>query len=159
MLGQRMGVKAKRTHASRQAPWRLQVRWTGKTMLLAIVLLVVSSVYLAVNARLAKAGRDVLSLEEHRSDMLRLTSELSAELATRTAPETMMARAASLGFHAAQPDDVLFLTVDGYMPPADFIAPRPPAAPDEGQAMLSPAYTETLGEWLMRWIGSPGEPS
>lgn len=154
-----MGVKAKRTHASRQAPWRLQVRWTGKTMLLAIVILVVSGVYLAVNARLAKAGRDVLSLEKQRSELLRVTSELSADLATRTAPETMMARAATLGFHAAQPEDVLFLTVDGYMPPADFVAPRPPSSPDDVQAMLSPAYTETLGEWLMRWFGSPGEAS
>jgi len=128
-------------------------------MLLAIVFLVVSGVYLAVNARLAKAGRDVLSLEKQRSELLRVTSELSADLATRTAPETMMARAASLGFHAAQPEDVLFLTVDGYMPPADFVAPRPPTAPDDVQAMLSPAYTETLGEWLMRWIGSPGVTS
>ena len=128
-------------------------------MLLVIVILVVSGVYLAVNARLAKAGRDVLSLEKQRSELLRVTSELSADLATRTAPETMMARAASLGFHAAQPEDVLFLTVDGYMPPADFVAPRPPSAPDDVQAMLSPAYTETLGEWLMRWFGSPGEAS
>ena len=128
-------------------------------MLLVIILLVVSGVYLAVNARLAKAGRDVLSLEKQRSELLRVTSELSADLATRTAPETMMARAASLGFHAAQPEDVLFLTVDGYMPPADFVAPRPPTAPDDVQAMLSPAYTETLGEWLMRWIGSPGVTS
>ncbi len=128
-------------------------------MLLVIVILVVSGVYLAVNARLAKAGRDVLSLEKQRSELLRVTSELSADLATRTAPETMMARAATLGFHAAQPEDVLFLTVDGYMPPADFVAPRPPSAPDDVQAMLSPAYTETLGEWLMRWFGSPGEAS
>lgn len=128
-------------------------------MLLAVVFLVFSGVYLAVNARLARAGRDVLSLEERRSELLRLTSEVSAELATRTAPETMMARAASLGFHAAEPKDVLFITVDGYVPPADFVAPRPPTAPDEMQAMLSPAYTETLGEWLMRWIGSPGDTS
>jgi hypothetical protein len=65
-----------------------------------------------------------------------------------------MTRAASLGFHAAGPDDILFLQIDGYLPPAEFMAPRPPANEDDGQAMLSPAYTETLGDWLMRWIGS-----
>jgi hypothetical protein len=120
-------------------------------MLIAIVFLVI--------ARLAKAGREVLTLEERRTELLRLTSELNAELATRTAPETMMARAANLGFHAAGPEDVLFITIDGYIPPADFIAPRPPATDDEGQVMLSPAYTETLGDWLMRWIGAPGSSS
>lgn len=154
-----MGVKAKRTHASRQAAWRLQVRWTGKTMLAVIVVLVVSGVYLAVNARLARAGRDVLSLESRRAELLRLTGELNAELASRTAPETMMARAVALGFHPAQPDDVLFLTIDGYVPPSDFIAPRPPAPADNGRAMLSPAYTETLGEWLMRWFDPEGGSS
>ncbi len=128
-------------------------------MLLAIVFLLISGVYLAVNARLARAGRDVLTLEERRTELLRLTSEVSAELATRNAPETMMARAASLGFHPAGPKDVLFVTIDGYVPPADFIAPRPPATDDDGQAMLSPAYTETLGDWLMRWIGAPGGSS
>lgn len=127
--------------------------------MIAIVLLVVSGVYLAVNARLAKAGREVLTLEERRTELLRVTSELSAELASRTAPETMIARAASLGFHAAGPDDVLFITIDGYIPPSDFIAPRPPTTEDDGQAMLSPAYTETLGDWLMRWVGSPGGSS
>jgi hypothetical protein len=123
-------------------------------MLLAIVFLVISGVYLAVNARLARAGREVLTLEERRSELLRVTSELGCELATRTAPETMLAKAGVLGFHPAGPDDVVFLTIDGYIPPAEFVAPRPSAADDDGQAMLSPAYTETLGDWLMRWIGS-----
>jgi hypothetical protein len=123
-------------------------------MLLAIVFLLVSGVYLAVNARLARAGREVLTLEDRRTELLRVTSELGSDLATRTAPETMMARAGALGFHAAGSDDVLFLTIDGYVPPAEFVAPRPPATEDDGQAMLSPAYTETLGDWLMRWIGS-----
>ena len=128
-------------------------------MLLAIVFLVISGVYLAVNARLAKAGREVLTLEEHRTELLRVTSELGSELATRTSPETMMTRAAALGFQPAGPDDVLFLHIDGYIPPAEFTAPRPPANEDDGQAMLSPAYTETLGDWLMRWIGSSEDSS
>ena len=123
-------------------------------MLLAIVFLVISGVYLAVNARLARAGREVLTLEERRSELLRVTSELGSDLASRTAPETMLARAGALGFHPAGPDDVVFLPINGYVPPAEFIAPRPPAPQDDGQAMLSPAYTETLGDWLMRWIGS-----
>jgi hypothetical protein len=123
-------------------------------MLLAIVFLVICGVYLAVNARLARAGREVLTLEERRAELLRVTGELGSELATRTAPETMMAKAVALGFHAAGPQDVLFLTIDGYIPPVEFVAPRPPANEDKSQAMLSPAYTETLGDWLMRWIGS-----
>lgn len=128
-------------------------------MVLAIVFLIVSGVYLAVNARLARAGREVLMLEERRSELLRSTSELSAERATRLAPEAMLSRATALGFHPAGPDDVLFLRIDGYIPPSEFVAPRPPASQDDRPVMLSPAYTETLGDWLMRWFGSPEKAS
>ncbi len=159
MVHEGIGVRAKRTHAARQAAWRLQVRWTRKTMLLAIVFLIVSGVYLAVNARLARAGREVLTLEARRAELLRITAEVGSELAVRTAPETMMDRADALGFRAAGPDDVIYLRINGYIPPPEFVAPRPPATEDNGQAMLSPAYTETLGDWLMRWIGSPESPS
>jgi hypothetical protein len=48
--------------------------------------------------------------------------------------------------------DMLFIAVPDYAPPGEFIAPRPPASRTERQGALSPAYTETLGEWLLRVV-------
>lgn len=125
-------------------------------MLAVVVFLVVSGFYLAVNAKLARAGREVLSLESRRSDIERVNAELTTNLAELTSPTLMGAKAAALGFKPAGAGDVLYLPVDGYVPPPVFIAPRPPASDNRGQTMLSPAYTETLGEWLSRYLGGWG---
>ena len=140
------------TQATRQAPWRVQVRTTSRTLLGLVAVLVVSALYLAVNARLARAGRDVLRLEAHRGDLVRRAGELTGSLADLTTPKRMLERAASLGFHPAHPKDIEYLVVDGYAPPPAFAAPRPIGSPLESRGMFSPAYTETLGEWLQRML-------
>jgi len=149
-------VRKRRTQAFRQAPWRLQVRWTGRTMLWVVLCLTVGGMYLAVNAKVARAGREVLTLQSRQSDLERENAELTADLAELTAPDLMLARAASVGFKPAGPPDVSYIEVEGYQAPAAFVAPRPPASIELGQGMLSPAYTETLGEWLVRWLGIGG---
>jgi cell division protein FtsL len=149
-------VKARRNQAFRQAPWRLQIRTTGETLLWLTAMLVVGGMYLAVSAKVAQAGRQVLSLESQRSELLRQRNELSARLAELTSPEQMLPRAAELGFKPAGPDVIIYVTVEGYAPQAPFIAPRPPASPDPGQGDLSPAYTETLGQWFTRWLSGAG---
>jgi hypothetical protein len=144
-------------HASRRSSWRLGKSSTGGTLLLIITLLGVGGMYLAVSAKAADAGRQVLALENHREDLLQTNAELTAKLAVLMAPERMLARAGELGFRPAGPKDVVFVPVDGLQADAPFVAPRPPASSDIGQTMLSPAYTETLGEWFSRLLGNGGD--
>jgi hypothetical protein len=47
---------------------------TGNTLLGLVALLVLAGMYLAVNARLAQAGRELLGLEERRSALMRETT-------------------------------------------------------------------------------------
>lgn len=141
------------TQATRQAAWRLQVRTTSSTMLGLVALLVVGALYLAVNARLARAGREVLRLEDVRGELVRRTGELTGRLADLTTPKRMLERASSVGFHPAQPKDIQYIVLEGYTPPSGFIAPRPIGNPPASRGSLSPAYTETLGEWLRRLLG------
>jgi len=146
------------TQATRQAPWRLHVRTTSTTMLGLVALLVVGALYLAVNARLARAGREVLRLEEARAELVRQAGEYTGRLADLTTAKRMLERASSLGFHPAHPKDLEFVVLDGYTPPTDFVAPRPFGSPPAARGTLSPAYTETLGEWLQRLLaGIRGE--
>lgn len=140
------------TQATRQAPWRLQVRTTSNTMLGLVALLVVGALYLAVNSRLARAGREVLNLEAERAELVRRSGELTGRLADLTTPKRMLERAASLGFHSAHPKDIQYLVVEGYAPPPGFVAPRPIGNLPAPRGGLSPAYTETLGEWLQRLL-------
>jgi hypothetical protein len=150
---------SRRPQASRRTGWRLAVRSTSRAVLLVITCLCVGGMYLAVNAKVADAGRHVLTLESQKQDLLQANKELTAQLADLTAPERMMQRAIALGFRPANPDEIDYLSVPGYEPPAPFVAPRPPASDDGSAPMLSPAYTETLGEWLTRVFGrSGGQP-
>ncbi len=144
--------------ATRQAPWRVQIRTTSNTMLGLVALLVVSALYLAVNARLARAGREVLALQAHRAELIRRAGELNGSLADLTTPKRMLERASSLGFHPAHAREIEYLVVDGYTPPPNFVAPRPIGGQLESRGGFSPAYTETLGEWLQRVLaGIRGE--
>lgn len=145
-------MTARKKQAFRQTPWRVQLKVTGRTVQVTVVLLVVAGLYLAVNARLADAGRQVLVLEEQRELLQRANAELTAEYAELTNPRRMLERAESLGYKPADPDEIFYLQVEGYVPPPAFVAPRPPTSRLEGATRLSPAYTETLGEWMTRWL-------
>lgn len=142
--------------ASRRTSWRPGKSSTGGTLLLIVTLLGVGGMYLAVSAKAADVGRDVLTLEKQREDLLQINAELTSKLALLTAPERMLARASELGFRPAGPNDVEFVPVEGFQENPPFLAPRPPASGEIGSTMLSPAYTETLGDWLTRVLGNGG---
>jgi hypothetical protein len=144
--------RRKQRQAFKGAPWRIDILKTSKTALSVVVLLILGGIYLTVNAKVARAGREVLVLESRRSELYRIHSELTATIAEIRSPERMLERAASLGFRAADSNEIQYLLIEGYAGKAPFIAPKPPANSHEGAAMLSPAYTETLGEWFNRWL-------
>lgn len=146
-------TKRRRIQAFKQAPWRVSLRLTGGSMLPLIAILVVFGMYLAVNARHTRVGRQVLVLEEQRANLQRKNAELTSNLAVLTSPERMLERARALGFRLAEPDEILYVAVEGYFSPIPYIPPKPPALPDFGAGALSPAYTETLGAWVSRWLG------
>ena len=141
-----------RRQAAKQAPWRVQIRSTGGIVMWSIILLVVGGVYLAVNAKMARLGREVLVMESQRTDLRRRNAELTSQLAALTAPDRMLELATGLGFHLAQQNEIDYVVVEGYQPEAPFVAPRPPSWGNEASVTLSPAYNETLGQWLKRFL-------
>ena len=149
----------KRKQARKFIPWRSKVRITSRTIVAALVLLIVGGLYLAVNARVADAGREVLERQNQRSELQRQIAELTSTLAELTMPQQMLERALALGYEPADMSDMLYIAVPDYVPPGDFIAPRPTASRTERQASLSPAYTETLGEWVLRVVRPDRETS
>lgn len=149
-------MRRHRTQAFRQSPWRVQVRSVGKSLQWLVIGLVVGGLYLAINAKVARSGREILVLEDRREDFLRSNSELTAMLAAMTTPSHMMDLAYGAGFLPAGLADIVYLPVENYVPIDPFVAPRPPAEHREGGTMLSPTYTETLADWLTRWLGLDG---
>lgn len=149
-------MTVKRAQAFKQAPWRNQLRFTGATMLWIMVLLVLGGMYLAVSAKLADVGRQVLELEEEREELLDERDDLSVDLAQLTSPQRMSERAGAMGFRPAGASDVEYLKLEGYVEAAPFIAPRPISTTRVSGQSLSPAYTETLIDRVERMFGEGG---
>lgn len=143
--------------AFKQAPWRLQIRATSRTALWIVGLFVLGGLYLAVNAKVAGAGRELLVLEREQELLARANAELNATYAGLTAPELMMARAAYFGFRPVKPEEVDYVRVEGALSDPSFIAPRPPRSDTNRFGMLSPSYTETLGERLVAFLEGLGK--
>ena len=143
--------------AFKQAPWRLQIRATSRTALWIVGLFVLGGMYLAVNAKVARAGRELLVLERQQELLARANAELNATYAGLTAPELMMARAAYFGFRPVKPEEVEYIRVEGAISDPSFVAPRPPRSETNRFGMLSPSYTETLGERLAAFLRGLGE--
>ncbi len=79
--------------AFKQAPWRLQVLSTSRTALWIVGLVVLGGVYLAVNSKVASAGRELLVLERRHELLVRTYGELNAAYAGLISPDFMMERA------------------------------------------------------------------
>lgn len=125
---------------------------TGRTLLPLLGLLVVGGLYLAVNARLTRTGRQVLVLQNQLAELERQYAELESTYASLTTPDKLWERALELGYRPATKDDVIYIEVKGFVPDAPFVAPAPPSTTRNVDRGLSPAYTETLGDWLNRWL-------
>lgn len=119
-------------------------------------LLIIGSLYLAVNSRVARLGREVLDLQVGKAELERQTAELRARLAELTMPDKMMERARELGFRPAEMGDIQYIVVEDYVGPDPFVAPEPPDSLIEHVGSLSPAYTETLGDWVARIVRPRG---
>lgn len=144
----------RKTQASKKGSWRKSLRITSRTVIVVISLLIVGGLYLAVNARVARLGREVLDLQIGKAELERQNAELRSRLAELTMPDKMMERALELGFRPAQMGDIQYVVVEGYVEPEPFVAPEPPDSLIEREASLSPAYTETLGDWVSRLVRS-----
>ena len=143
--------------AFKQAPWRLQVLTTSRTALWIVGVVVLGGVYLAVNSKVASAGRELLVLERRHELLVRTNGELNATYAGLISPEFMMERASYLGFRPALPTEIQYVQVEGYMVSEGFQAPLPLTSDEERQGMLSPSYTETLGDWFSRFALGGGQ--
>lgn len=144
----------RKRQASPRSPIRVAWNSTGGTLLVIITLLGVGGMYLAVNAKVAEAGRKVLILEGQRKELMQRNAELTSQLARLLAPESMMERASELGFRAARPGEIDYLVVEGYQPPDEFVAPQPPLEGEGLSGGVSPSYSETIGDWLSRAFDS-----
>ena len=93
-----------------------------------------------------------LELQSQMAELERQTAELRSNLAELTMPGRMLELAFEMGFRPAEMGDIIYVVVPEYQSGEPFVAPSPPTSLTDREGGLSPAYTETLGEWMSRWL-------
>ncbi|MGA2111315.1 MAG: hypothetical protein ABSG98_04090 [Anaerolineales bacterium] len=152
-------AQGSRTRAYRQAPWRVQTRLLAMGLAVVLTLAATLSLFVFTGAQAAQAGLQVQTLLIERDDLLRQINGQQAELASRQSESWLSARAKELGFEPVSPQAMGFIEI----PPAPvstpvYIGPAGTLYVEPGPA-LSPAYRQTLLDWLVSHLGQAGSNS
>jgi hypothetical protein len=138
--------------AYKQAPWREQTRLLAIGLASVFGLMAMLGLFIFTGAQAAEAGLRVQSLIRERDHWLRRLEAQEADLAQKQSEEWMRKRAEELGFVPATAEELEYLVVA--VVPAD--PPTPPSPTSflytEDDVAISPAYRETLLEWILRLI-------
>lgn len=153
------------TQAYSQAPWRKQVQVTGVFLLALVAMAIVAGIYLNITARTNAIGREIqemqvliygyhslftvpqsgeMPVEELRQNI----ADLQAQLAYLTSYDVMDVRARSLGFRSTDPEDMVYLEIEGYVAPQPATLAPPPSPVVVSAAGISNEFNEPLFSWL-----------
>ncbi len=140
----------------RQAHWRVQRQWIGLFLLGLVAVSMVAGIYLNITVRATLAGREVQLLQPTLSSDLQKNSDLETQLARLTSVEAMEKRAEPLGFQPANPEDITYVVVPGYVPETavNLSQPAPTSQASTEKSVLLPDYTESLFDWIARALAS-----
>jgi cell division protein FtsL len=140
----------------RQAHWRVQRQWIGLFLLALVAVSMVAGIYLNITVRATLAGREVQLLQPTLSSDLQKNSDLETRLAGLTSVEAMQKRAEPLGFQPANPEDITYVVVPGYVPETavNLSKPTPSSQVPTKKSVILPEHTESLFDWIARTLAS-----
>jgi hypothetical protein len=106
----------------------------------------VAGIYLNVTSRAALAGREIQGLEADISDTQRNNADLETELAELLSTGNLLARAEEMGFVPATPEEINYLTIPGYFPPATVVMSASNIS--RHSPALDPRFSQSLFGWF-----------
>jgi hypothetical protein len=140
------------SQAFKQAPWRSQIQLVGLFLLGLVIVLLVSGIYLTISGQAAEAGLRTYNLNYDRQTLERTIADSKAQLALISSSSVMEQRAAALGFVAADPSSVVYVSVPGYTGRQTAILAPPPGITQTQGAVVKNEYRESLWDWLFQGI-------
>ncbi len=141
-------------YAYKQAPWRIQRQWISGFLLIIMGLTMIAALYLDVSAHAAITGRDIQNLNAEINQVQLSNANLESQIASSMSNSTMEARALALDYQPIQSNQVQFIIVPGYVPPAPVSLV---SAPSLQPSVLSvqPEYTQSLLDWFNQQLRAP----
>lgn len=135
-------------HTVNQPPWHNQTQLVMTLALIVVIGIVIGALYLIQASTATITARELNEMNNQRSRLERDNERLSAEIAELQSLPRVMTRAADLGFHQANEDEIQYLIVNGYRYDRPQVTPTPTPTPVPPQTV----YDETLGGWLHKQL-------
>lgn len=129
-------------------------RWWALFLLAALGAALVSAVYLALVSQVAIRGREIESLRQEIDATRTEIMTLKEMYASLTAYDVMAARATALGYRKTAPQDTLYVSVSGYVPPGPNFGQQEIVT--EETDWFDMAYTQSLADWVLEYFLGEG---
>lgn len=133
-------------HTLEQQPWRNQTQLVAVLTLVVIVGITIGALYLIQTTTTTTTGRELEKMTEKRVQLELDNERLRAEIAELESLPRVMTRAAELGFREAEPEEIQWISVEGYRYDRPQVTVTPSPTPVEAE----PVYDETLTGWLKK---------
>jgi cell division protein FtsL len=143
------------TQAYSQIPWRKQIQNAVMFLVFLILCLVITMIYVNVNARAVVVGREIQDLQSSIEELERSIADKESKLAYITSAVEMENRAKAMNFQSVDPGDALYIVIPGYDGRVEAVL-APPSVPATTQTrVISPEFTLSLVDWLKRELYLP----
>jgi cell division protein FtsL len=133
-------------HTLNQQPWRNQTQLAATLALIVVIGIVIAALYLIQTSTTTITARELDEMSNQRAHLERDNERLRGEIAELESLPRLMTRAADLGFHEAQEDEIQYLIVNGYRYDRPKVTPTPTPTPLPPEQI----YDETLSGWLRK---------
>jgi type IV secretory pathway VirB2 component (pilin) len=137
--------------AYRQAPWRRQIQWIVFVLIVVVGAALVALVYLNISSQTATAGLEIQNMQSSIDELQQQIADQNSKLAWLTSATLMKARAQSMGFEMAMPQNELYIVVPGYQGRSTAVI-APSNASSLPQSLIRSSYTQSLWEWMFQGI-------
>jgi hypothetical protein len=138
-----------------QAPWRHQLQVIVSFLLFLVISALVAGVYLSVSAQTVAVGHEIQEMRRIIERVERTNADLESNLARLTSRTVMEARAREMGFRPLEQKEIVYLEVPGYQSRSEAVLAPPPGLVIVDEVILSPAFTESLVDWLVEHVWNP----
>ena len=134
--------------AYQQKPWRRQMKWVSRLLLIAFFVALGSAIYLGLAGEVTAISQQLRELNQAKIDLQERIASHESELARLHTSRLIPPKLEALGYERYSYEDVVYVGVAGYEPlRAAQLAP-PANERNLTQPVLRSSYTQSLWDWL-----------
>ena len=141
-------MKQNQKQAYQQKPWRSQMKWLSRLLLVAFFVALGAAVYLGLAGEVTAVSEELRDLSFAKIDLLERIASHESELARLKTASEIKPRLEAKDFKRYSYEDVVYVGVPGYFPPQAVQLAQPASERNLVQPILRSSYTQSLWDWI-----------